>query len=97
MRIRSFSKAWRLPSELSPAARHPAEFADIADCQPGDGDDRVPVRAAAMPDLSAVRMCESVESGHTAHDASAEVLDRIGARLEAGERALDVGAGTGSA
>lgn len=46
----------------------------------GDGDDRAPLRAAAMPDLSAVRMCESVESGHTAHDASAEVLDRIGAR-----------------
>ncbi|MEM9459561.1 MAG: 3'(2'),5'-bisphosphate nucleotidase [Myxococcota bacterium] len=41
-----------------------------------------PIRVSARADLSTVRLCESVESGHSAHDLSAQVVERLGLRAE---------------
>lgn len=41
-----------------------------------------PVRVAAPATLADARFCESVESGHSDHDASAQVAERLGIRTE---------------
>jgi HAL2 family 3'(2'),5'-bisphosphate nucleotidase len=44
----------------------------------GDGDREEPIRVSDRDDTSRARLCESVESGHSAHNESAAVAARLG-------------------
>jgi 3'(2'), 5'-bisphosphate nucleotidase len=44
----------------------------------GDNADVLPVRVSGTSDTTAAKLCESVESGHSAHGRSAQVAERLG-------------------